>query len=91
MYFRQVLRTVVVGTRTAHLNRLHRVCRAEVAALKINRLILTNIFISLAAAEHFDNNCPTSPGGGSGKPTLPCHQQVWFVVPLTSCFDMYCV
>ncbi|XP_070760789.1 uncharacterized HIT-like protein Synpcc7942_1390 isoform X1 [Enoplosus armatus] len=32
MYFRQILRTRLIGTRTAHLNRLHRVCRAELRA-----------------------------------------------------------
>ncbi|XP_033474460.1 histidine triad nucleotide-binding protein 2, mitochondrial isoform X2 [Epinephelus lanceolatus] len=29
MYFRQILRTQFVWTRTAHLSRLHRVCQAE--------------------------------------------------------------
>ncbi|KAK5870850.1 hypothetical protein PBY51_003762 [Eleginops maclovinus] len=29
MYFRQILRTQLLGTRTAHLHRLHLVCRAE--------------------------------------------------------------
>lgn len=80
MYIRQILRTQVVGSRTFHLHRLHRVCGAEVAALKINSLIFLNILFSLAAAEHFDSTCPTSSGGGCGKPAVPHHQEVWFIV-----------
>ncbi|XP_063752639.1 uncharacterized HIT-like protein Synpcc7942_1390 isoform X2 [Eleginops maclovinus] len=33
MYFRQILRTQLLGTRTAHLHRLHLVCRAEVCVI----------------------------------------------------------
>ncbi|XP_076587723.1 histidine triad nucleotide-binding protein 2, mitochondrial isoform X1 [Chaetodon auriga] len=75
MYFHRGLRTLVVlGTRTAQLNRWHRVCRAKVAAPKIFRLIYINIFLSLAAAEHFDA-CLTSSGSGCGKPSVLCHQE----------------
>ncbi|KAM9360472.1 histidine triad nucleotide-binding protein 2, mitochondrial isoform 1-T1 [Symphorus nematophorus] len=72
MYFRQILRTQFVGTRTAYLNCLHRVCRAEVAALTRNCrvLLLTIILFSVVAAEHYD-----SPGGGRGKPVVPHHQE----------------
>nr|XP_033474459.1 histidine triad nucleotide-binding protein 2, mitochondrial isoform X1 [Epinephelus lanceolatus] len=75
MYFRQILRTQFVWTRTAHLSRLHRVCQAEVAALKITRLILIYFLFSLTSAEHFDNNCPSRPGGGCGKPAVRHHQE----------------
>ncbi|XP_044185694.1 histidine triad nucleotide-binding protein 2, mitochondrial isoform X1 [Thunnus albacares] len=76
MYFRQIIRTQLVGTRTAHLNLLHRVCRAEVASLKINRVVFILVFIlfSLSAAEHF-HDCPTSPGGGCGTPAVSHHQE----------------
>ncbi len=80
MYFRQLLRAQFVRTGAAHLNRLQRVCRVEVPALKIN-LIVINMLLSLTAAEEFDNNCPTSPGGGCGKPAVPHHGEVWFTVP----------
>nr|XP_046241361.1 histidine triad nucleotide-binding protein 2, mitochondrial isoform X1 [Scatophagus argus]XP_046241362.1 histidine triad nucleotide-binding protein 2, mitochondrial isoform X1 [Scatophagus argus] len=74
MHFRQILRTQFVGT--TRLNRLHRVCRAEVPALKVNQVvvILINIFFSVTAAEHVDS-CPTNPGGGCGKPSVPYHQE----------------
>lgn len=88
MYFRQILRAQLYGTRTARLARLRPVFRAEVAALKTNRLvlILINIFFSLTAAEHVDN-CPASPGGGCRKPAVPHHQEVWLIVPHhISCF-----
>ncbi|XP_070690216.1 histidine triad nucleotide-binding protein 2, mitochondrial isoform X1 [Pempheris klunzingeri] len=75
MYFRQLLRTQFVGIRAAHLNRLHRVCRAEVAALKINSLVLLNILFSLSAAEHFDSSCPASSGGGCREPAAAHHQE----------------
>lgn len=90
MYFRQILRTRFV--RTAHLNQLHRVCRAEVAALNFYSLVffLINISFSIAAAEYVDNNFPTSPVGGCGKPTEPHHQEVWFIVSFISCFDVFC-
>lgn len=80
MSLRQLLRTGLVGTRTAHLSRLHRVCRAEVAALNITcfALFLVNISLSLAAA---DNSYPAaSPGGGCGRPAEPHHQEVRFTV-----------
>lgn len=88
MYFRQILRAQLYGTRTARLARLRPVFRAEVAALKTNRLvlILINIFFSLTAAEHVDN-CPARPGGGCRKPAVPHHQEVWLIVPHhISCF-----
>ncbi|XP_030272495.1 histidine triad nucleotide-binding protein 2, mitochondrial isoform X1 [Sparus aurata] len=75
MYLRQLLRTGLVGNRTTHLSRLHRVCRVEVAALHITCLALffMNISLSIAAA---DNNYPaSSPGGGCGKPAEPHHQE----------------
>ncbi|XP_033974453.1 uncharacterized HIT-like protein Synpcc7942_1390 isoform X1 [Trematomus bernacchii] len=75
MYFRQILRTQLHGTRTVQLHRLHRVCRAEVAGLKIIHLILINILFSSCAAEHFENDCPTSPGGGCGDSAVPHHQE----------------
>ncbi|XP_018524769.2 histidine triad nucleotide-binding protein 2, mitochondrial isoform X1 [Lates calcarifer] len=76
MYCRQILRARFVGTGATHLNRLHRVCLTEVA-LKINCLvlILMNIFLSLPAAEHLDNTCPTSSGGGCGKSAVPPRHQ----------------
>ncbi|XP_029294990.1 LOW QUALITY PROTEIN: histidine triad nucleotide-binding protein 2, mitochondrial [Cottoperca gobio] len=74
MYFRQMLRTQLIGTRAAHLHRLHRVCRAEVAPLKISRVFLINIFFLLTAAGHVDNNCAT--GGGCGESAVPHHQEL---------------
>ncbi|XP_037634614.1 histidine triad nucleotide-binding protein 2, mitochondrial isoform X1 [Sebastes umbrosus] len=74
MYFRQILRTQLIGTRTAHFNRLHRFCGAQVAALNITSLILIYSLFSLSAAEHVDNNCPTSSGGG-GEPAVLHHQE----------------
>lgn len=91
MYCRQILRARFVGTGATHLNRLHRVCLTEVA-LKINCLvlILMNIFLSLPAAEHLDNTCPTSSGGGCGKSAVPPrHQEVWFIVAPLSCFLLF--
>lgn len=79
MYCRQILRTPLFGTRAATLSRFPHVCRSEVSAIKINRpvVILVNIFLSLAAAQHVDNTCPT--GGGCGEPAVPHHhQEVWF-------------
>lgn len=79
MYCRQILRTPLFGTRAAKLSRFSHVCRSEVSAIKINRpvVILVNIFLSLAAAEHVDNTCPT--GGGCGELAVPHHhQEVWF-------------
>ncbi|XP_034547727.1 histidine triad nucleotide-binding protein 2, mitochondrial isoform X1 [Notolabrus celidotus] len=72
MYFRQILRTWIIGTRVAHLNRVHRVVRVEVSAL-VNRLIIISILFMLTAAEHVGNKCPTSLGGGCGKPAAPNH------------------
>lgn len=79
MYCRQILRTPLFGTRAAMLSRFPHVCRSEVSAIKINRpvVILVNTFLSLAAAQHVDNTCPT--GGGCGEPAVPHHhQEVWF-------------
>ena len=80
MYLRQILRTHLVGTRVAHLSRLHRVCRAEVAPLQINSVVLIlvtlNILFSLSAAEHI-HDCPTSPGGSCGTPAASHHPEVW--------------
>uniref|UniRef100_A0A3P8QKN0 HIT domain-containing protein n=1 Tax=Astatotilapia calliptera TaxID=8154 RepID=A0A3P8QKN0_ASTCA len=75
MYCRQILRTPLFGTRAAKLSRFPHVCRSEVSAIKINRpvVILVNIFLSLAAAQHVDNTCPT--GGGCGEPAVPHHHQ----------------
>ncbi|XP_074495213.1 histidine triad nucleotide-binding protein 2, mitochondrial isoform X1 [Sebastes fasciatus] len=75
MYFRHILRRQLIGTRTAHFNPLHRVCGAQVAALKITSLFLIYSFFLLSSAEHFDNNCPTSSGGGCGEPAEPHHQE----------------
>lgn len=78
MNFRQILRTQLIVTRRAHLNRLQLVCRAEVALLAKTFffVVLLNMLFTVNAAEH---DCPTIPGGGSGTPAVPHHQQVWFV------------
>lgn len=89
MYFRQILRTQFFWNRTACLTRLRRVYRAEVAALKVNRLVtLVNIFFPLTTAEHFDY-CSTGPGGGCRKPAVSHHQEVWLNVPLLRCSAMF--
>ncbi|XP_059192455.1 histidine triad nucleotide-binding protein 2, mitochondrial isoform X1 [Centropristis striata] len=72
MYLRQILRTQLIGTRTAHLNRLQRVCWAEVAPLKI--IILISILFSFTTAEHVDNNNPSS-SGGCREPAVSHHQE----------------
>ncbi|XP_010790142.1 histidine triad nucleotide-binding protein 2, mitochondrial isoform X2 [Notothenia coriiceps] len=72
---KNILRTQLHGTRTVQLHRLDRVCRAEVAALKIIHLILINILFSSCAALHFENDCPTSPGGVCGDSAVPHHQE----------------
>ncbi|KAM3610315.1 uncharacterized protein V6R79_002238 [Siganus canaliculatus] len=76
MNFRLILRTQLLGTRAAYLNAALRGCRVEVAALRTCHLvvIVLNILLTLAAAEHVDN-CPTSPGGDCGKSAAPCHQE----------------
>lgn len=89
MYFRHILRRQLIGTRTAHFNPLHRVCGAQVAALKITSLFLIYSFFLLSSAEHFDNNCPTSSGGGCGEPAEPHHQEVWSIVHPHKSFWLY--
>lgn len=86
MYFRQLLRTRFVGVGAARLNRLHLVCRAEVAALKTFTfaLITINVLFSVTAAAktHLDKSCPS---GGSGKSAVPHRQEVCFIVALVWC------
>ncbi|XP_041643886.1 histidine triad nucleotide-binding protein 2, mitochondrial isoform X1 [Cheilinus undulatus] len=71
MYLRHILRTQFIGSRVAHLNLVHRVCRAQVSVFNINLVILINIFFMITAAVQLDNNCPTKLGCGIGKPALP--------------------
>ncbi|XP_054867323.1 histidine triad nucleotide-binding protein 2, mitochondrial [Amphiprion ocellaris] len=68
MYYRQVVRTLLVGTRAPLFGRVHRV--SQVAAV-----ILLNVFLSLAAAERFvsDRCRPSSSGGGCDRPSLTHH------------------
>ncbi|XP_008292381.1 histidine triad nucleotide-binding protein 2, mitochondrial isoform X1 [Stegastes partitus] len=65
MFLRRALRTQLAGTRAAQLGRIHRVCRAEVAAV-----ILLNVFCPVPAAERLG---PASSGGGCGEPSVPPH------------------
>ena len=91
MYIRHILRRQFVGTRAVQFSRLQHVFRAEVAALKINRLfILMNICFSLTAAETFHNTCPTCSGGGCGKPTVSHHQhEVWLLQTRLRCYSVW--
>lgn len=80
MYFRNIFRTQLVGTRACLFNPLQRVYRAEVAAIKPTRLlIIINIFISFTVAEHFRNTHLGSNVGGCGEASVSHHQEVCFI------------
>ena len=85
MYFRHILRTQLIGTRAAHLNRLHRVRGAEVTLAALKLAVLINVLFLLTSAERVDNSRPRSSGGGCGEPAELHHQEVWTSVPLSGC------
>lgn len=79
MYIHRVLRTQFSGSRRTCIARLRDVWLAEVAMLKINRVVIITLF-SLTKADHSEI-CPVTVGGDCGS-QIPHHEEVWFIAPL---------